>query len=334
MKRLIITLSFILIVQNIFAQTSLPNANIPLPMMVPVKHRKPVLKVTIQKKDCDKLSKLISFHLPCCIQIDSMKSIKEIATIEFDSSGCKIPEVHFAPAVLIASNDFETIQVTATAGEEKITTKINVIKLANKQLKKSVSYSFEEEAEQYKAMMERLKNNSEPAAETSGNTFPTGDLSYTSTFACCDSNTTCFVENKKFEGSYIWDFEITAHVPLYGIPVTRSLDGIIIGLASLKATIPEETNCNKKEPCLSINGEVSIGGKVSRQLPENIIASDIRLQTKIDYYPDVCNSKEQKINTQKFSCQKMDIKGTITSGWGLVTHSFDYSMYSTKKNKK
>ena len=137
MKRLIIPLSFILIVQNIYAQTSLPNANIPLPMMVPVKHRKPVSNVAVQKKDCSKLSKLVFFHLPCCIQIDSLKSIKEIATIEFDSSGCKIPEVRFTPAVLIASNDFETIQVTATAGEETITTKINVIKPSNKKLKKS-----------------------------------------------------------------------------------------------------------------------------------------------------------------------------------------------------
>ena len=331
MKWLIFFLSFLLIEQNSFSQSPMPNANIPLPMMVPVRKNQTIRKVLTQKNDCSKLAKLVSFRLPCCLQLDSTKSIREIANLGFDSSGCTKPEVQFTPEVIVAHAEFETIQVSATAGGETITANINVIKPLNNQIKKSVTYSFEEEAEQYKAMMERLKNNSEPAAETSGNTFPTGDLSYTSTYTCCDSSATCFFENKKFSGSYTWDFEITAHVPLYGIAVAKSLDGIIIGLATLKATMANETNCIKKEPCVDISGEVSIGGKVSRILPENIIESAIRLQTNIFYRANECNAIQQKTNKQKFSCKEMKVKGRITSGWGLVTHTFDYTMYSAKE---
>lgn len=331
MQRLIIVICFVWLSQNTNAQSPMPNANIPLPLMVPVKQNKNTTKAIAKKVDCSSFSKMISFHLPCCLQIDSAKAISDIAMLAFDSSGCKKPAIHFIPEVITALSDFETIQVFATDGEDTLTTSINVTKPSNKPLKKSFPLSFEDEAEQYKAMMERLKNNSEPAAETSGNTFPTGDLNYISTYSCCDSSTVCFVENKKFSGAYTWDFEITAHIPLYGIAAAKSLDGIIIGLATLKATIHDETNCAKKQPCVDINGEVSIGGKVSRILPENIIESDIRLQTNISYHPNECNKPEQKINNQKFSCRQMQVKGKITAGWGLVTHTFDYTMYSTKE---
>ena len=331
MKNAITFLLFILITQCTLSQSPLPNANIPLPLMVPVKPRKPVAIIAIQKNDCAKYSKMVAFTLPCCIQLDTVKSIKEIATIIFDNAGCKTPDVVFYPTTLIPSQDFETVTIKASVGEEFLISTINVIRPSINPVKKSAPFTFEEEAEQYKTMMERLKNNSEPAAETSGNTFPTGDMKYVSNYTCCDSSITCFVENKKYEGSYTWDFEITAHVPLYGIPFTKTMDGIIIGLATLKATMNEETNCKKTEPCPTINGEVSIGGKVSRILPENIIESDIRLQTKIDYHPTKCETEEMVNNKQKFSCEEMKVKGTVTSGWGLVTHTFDYIMYSKEK---
>lgn len=328
MKKSLLVIMILLISRCSFGQSVIPNATVPIPLPVPIPPNVKRTIAKVDKKECNADAKLIAFSLPCCISADTLISIENIATIAFDNMGCKKPTVIFTPAFIVASDSMEKQTITASAGDVKITAIVSVIKKNPIIITKSAPFSFENEAEQFKSLLASLKNGAVPICENTGNTLPIGNLSYQSSTVCCGKDS-CAVEQKIFSGAYLWDYSMTCQMPIYGIPVLKSVASVIIGDATMSVTVNEPTNCLNPLPCYSVIGKAGVGGK-TKYIPKGMINADINISSDASYDTTGCRTTNAP---QKFSCNQLEASGKITDGWGLISHTFHYNIYSRKDNQ-
>ncbi len=328
MKRSLIVIMILLISRCSFGQSVMPNATVPIPLPVPIPPTSKPNVPKVDKKECTADAKLIAFILPCCISSDTPVNVANIATIAFDNTGCKKPMVIFTPAFIEAIDSLEKQKITASAGDIRLTSLVSVIKKNPVTITKSAPFSFENEAEQFKALLASLKNGAVPICENTGNTLPTGDLRYQSSTSCCEKDG-CAIDHKLFSGAYTWDYSMTCQMPVYGIPFLKAVVAVIIGDATLHVTVNEPTDCVNQEPCYAVTGKAGVGGK-TKFIPKGMIASDINISSDAAYDTSGCRT----INTaQKFHCNQLKASGKITDGWGLISHTFHYNIYSRKDNQ-
>lgn len=272
-------------------------------------------------------NKLTDFRLPCCVDRDV--KVADIATLNFDGP-CHLP-VDFKPPHL-------SIPWLLSSSDEKVTASLNgktleaVTTIVNPD--KSISITPLEEDfvprmnEKFEEAFNVLYLNSPvtPCSRT-GSPVPTGSLVMEIGQICCPDQVPCVQRSKKISGALNWNYGFTCQFPIpgYSIPYFASIDAVIS--AGLSATVGggAQTQCNAGfQYCLDGNASASLGGGVGVTLAAGAVQANLQLVLdgiNVDF--SLCPLPPPTSGNLTIAFGKFKIKGSVTAGWGLTSHSVE-----------
>jgi hypothetical protein len=272
-------------------------------------------------------NKLTAFRLPCCVEKDV--KVADIATLNFDGP-CHLP-VDFKPPHL-------SIPWLLSSSDEKVTASLNgkTLEAGTTMVNSDKSISITPLEEDFvprmnekfeKAFNVLFLNSPVSPCNRTGSPIPTGSLVMETGQICCPDKVPCVQSSKKISGALNWNYGLTCQFPIpgYSIPYFASIDAVISAGLSANLGGGAKTQCNAGfQFCLDGNASASLGGGVGVTLAAGAVEANLQLVLDgINVAFSICPLPPPTTGKLTIAFGKLKIKGSVTAGWGLTTHSVE-----------
>jgi len=322
MKKIIILLFGIAVTISSYAQPTLSDNHTPVPVPPPLPRDTTRYPPDTTKK-C--ISKLVSFSLPCCISATT--DVASIAKVTFSNKACPAPAVTYTPATLspISTKGVDEQRVMAEAGDVKLFSSVSVV---NESVVEGAGQLSLGPVKDLKTKADNLlKALTAAPCAPSGSLIPSGSASYSFSNICCKT-APCVKYVPKYAVALTWGYGMTCHFPIFGVPWFVSLDAVLSANTSLAVSLTYQDGCTPSQACADINGGITIGGGVGGTLLGGLGSAELQLTGSGSLSGNWCVYPEVKTPTGNFTFGAVQVQGSISTGWGLISHTVSFTLFS------
>jgi hypothetical protein len=244
-----------------------------------------------------------------------------------DNQKCPAPPVTYNPAVLTPYLPYSTQTVTATAGGVSLQAQTYTVnENAPTGTTKIATTTFEAIAEKCIKAIDAILE--ETPCKPKGNKVPSGNLSYASSYMCCPADQNCVKTSRKYGGSAKWNYGFTCHFPIYGCPFVASLDAVLSANASFAIGLSYKTGCTTGKICTNVDAGISLGGGVGATVLAGLGSAELQLICSSSIKATWCFYPQIERPTGNINVGAVKIEGTVSGGWGLVSHTVEFTFFN------
>ncbi len=277
-------------------------------------------------------NKMTAFRLPCCV--DKETKVADIAGLDFDGP-CRFP-VDFKPPLLTlpwvfwSSNEKVTASLNGKTLEAGITVVhpdkvLNITPVAVDFGSKAME-SFEKALDAFFSGM-AINSCDFPDSDT---LKPTGSISVEESRICCPDKVPCVQRSNKYSGAVSWNYGLTCQfpIPALSIPYLASIDAVFSAGLSAKVGVSYQTKCDPGgKICVDAEASASVGAGLGTTLLAGALKANLQLVADgVNLSGSVCFVPQPISGSATISLGKLKIQGSVTTVWGLTSHSVDYPL--------
>jgi hypothetical protein len=121
---------------------------------------------------------------------------------------------------------------------------------------------------------------------------------------------------------------MTCHFPILGVPFVATLDAVVSVNGSLSVSVSYQSQCNSGQACTGINASISVGGGVGATGLSGLIQGNLQLIGSASASGQWCFYPQMQRPTGNVNFGNLQVVGTISGAWGLVSHSIQFTVFN------